>query len=150
MEHKNKLGLRPFHYERYYAEIRISMWRHYTSAPNSVSVSISTAVCTVMWRHPAILAPFNVFNGPYFSRIDINPGISFSAIMISLRPVSWRLMSAVEQRKFAFKTCFHRNSIFWEKFDMIPDDFTIQQQLYLPTLKFGFDMFSWEWQNDWR
>ena len=30
-----------------------------TSAPRATSVSISTAVCTVMWSEPMILAPFS-------------------------------------------------------------------------------------------
>src|SRR5580698_1747718 len=41
-----------------------------------------------MWRQPAILAPLSGWLGPYFSRSDIRPGISFSAISISLRPHS--------------------------------------------------------------
>lgn len=40
----------------------------------------------VMWRQPAILAPLRIFIGPYFLRIAIKPGISFSAISISARP----------------------------------------------------------------
>jgi mannose/fructose-specific phosphotransferase system component IIA len=39
-------------------------------------------------------APFNGFCAPYFSRKNINPGISFSASVISLRPKSAREMSA--------------------------------------------------------
>merc|ERR1719187_2019195 len=38
---------------------------HVTSAPSSVSVSMSTAVCTVMCRHPAMRAPFSGLEGPY-------------------------------------------------------------------------------------
>uniref|UniRef100_A0A1B6GEC6 Adenosylhomocysteinase n=1 Tax=Cuerna arida TaxID=1464854 RepID=A0A1B6GEC6_9HEMI len=58
---------------------------HCTSAPSSSKVSISTAVCTVMCRQPAIRAPLSIFWGPYLLRRDIRPGISFSASMISLR-----------------------------------------------------------------
>lgn len=65
-----------------------------TSAPSSVKVSIRTAVWIVMWRQPAILAPFRGFLGPYRFLISIKPGISFSARIISLRPQSARLMSA--------------------------------------------------------
>src|SRR6476659_7959988 len=39
-----------------------------TSAPRAVSVSISTAVCTVMCREPAILAPLSGWVGPNSSR----------------------------------------------------------------------------------
>src|SRR5262249_5115829 len=67
---------------------------HVTWAPNSVSVSISTAVCTVMCKQPAIRAPASGFCLPYFLRSDMRPGISFSASMISLRPSSARLKSA--------------------------------------------------------
>src|SRR5512146_20322 len=64
-----------------------------TSAPSAVSVSISTAVWIVMWRLPAMRAPFSGCWGPYFSRVAIRPGISFSAISISLRPKSASLIS---------------------------------------------------------
>lgn len=49
-----------------------------------------------MCRQPAIRAPFNGFDLPYFWRQDINPGISFSAKTISLRPHSASEMSAVD------------------------------------------------------
>ena len=65
-----------------------------TSAPNSKRVSIKQAVWIVMWRHPAIRAPFKGLEGPYFLRKCINPGISFSAKVSSLRPKSAKLMSA--------------------------------------------------------
>src|SRR5215472_12438347 len=59
-----------------------------TSAPSATSVSISTAVCTVMCSEPAILRPFNGCCGPYSLRSAIRPGISCSASWISLRPNS--------------------------------------------------------------
>ena len=87
-----------------------------TAAPSSMRVSMSTAVWTVMWRQPAILAPFSGLEGPYFSRrclaggrrvnkqeleqeqdnVDsyIRPGISFSARVSSFLPQSAREMSA--------------------------------------------------------
>lgn len=65
-----------------------------TSAPNSINVSISTAVCIVICRHPAILAPFSGFEGPNFFRRLINPGISFSDSVISFLPHSANLISA--------------------------------------------------------
>lgn len=67
----------------------------FTSAPSSTRVSMSTAVCTVMWRHPAILAPLRIAEGPYLRRIAMRPGISFSASIISFRPNSAKEMSAV-------------------------------------------------------
>jgi hypothetical protein len=59
-----------------------------TFAPSSISVSMSTAVSTVMCKQPAIRAPVNGFDGPYFRRSAISPGISFSASMIFFRPRS--------------------------------------------------------------
>ena len=64
-----------------------------TVAPSACSVSISTAVCTVMCRQPAIRAPFSGFDVPYSWRVAIRPGISSSAMAISLRPQSARVMS---------------------------------------------------------
>ena len=61
---------------------------HRTSAPSSVRVSMRTAVWIVMWRLPAILAPASGLDVPYSSRRAMRPGISFSAIRISLRPNS--------------------------------------------------------------
>lgn len=69
-----------------------------TSAPRAVRVSMSTAVCRVMCRQPAMRAPFRGLDWPYISRIFIRPGISFSAISMDLRPHSARLMSAAENR----------------------------------------------------
>ena len=64
-----------------------------TSAPSSVSVSISTAVWIVMCSEPVMRAPLSGFDAPYSSRSAIRPGISVSAISISLRPKSARPMS---------------------------------------------------------
>ena len=61
---------------------------HRTSAPSAVSVSISTAVCTVMWIDPAIRAPARGCSAAYSSRNAIRPGISCSARRICLRPAS--------------------------------------------------------------
>ena len=65
-----------------------------TSAPSACSVSISTAVWMVMCSEPAMRAPFSGWPRPYSSRIAIRPGISVSAMAISLRPQSARPMSA--------------------------------------------------------
>src|SRR4051812_39044102 len=61
-----------------------------TSAPSSIRVSISTAVWIVMCSDPVIRAPFKGLDAPNSSRSDISPGISVSAISISLRPKSAR------------------------------------------------------------
>ena len=65
-----------------------------TVAPSAVRVSISTAVCTVMWRQPAIRAPSSGRAAPNSARSAISPGISVSAIAISFRPQSARARSA--------------------------------------------------------
>ena len=65
-----------------------------TSAPNSTSVSMSTAVWMVMCSDPITRTPFSGFCGPYLRRTAISPGISCSAISISLRPHSASDMSA--------------------------------------------------------
>src|SRR5450759_3954108 len=48
----------------------------------------------VMCSEPVTRTPCSGFPAAYFRRIDINPGISCSAIEISLRPQSARPMSA--------------------------------------------------------
>ena len=65
-----------------------------TSAPSAHSVSINTAVCTVMWMQPMMRAPFSGCFGWYFRRNAIRAGISDSARRISLRPNSASSMSA--------------------------------------------------------
>lgn len=50
-----------------------------TSAPKATSVSMSTAVWTVMCRKPAIRAPFSGCAAPNSVRRAMSPGISFSA-----------------------------------------------------------------------
>jgi hypothetical protein len=64
-----------------------------TSAPRARSVSISTAVWMVMCSEPATRAPFSGWDLPYSARSAISPGISVSAMAISLRPHSARAMS---------------------------------------------------------
>ena len=66
-----------------------------TSAPSAVSVSISTAVWMVMCSEPVTRTPFSGAWAAYLLRIDISPGISASAMSISLRPQSARVMSAI-------------------------------------------------------
>src|ERR1043166_6387703 len=56
-----------------------------TSAPRSTSVSMSTAVCTVMCRLPMIFAPLSGNLPLHSSRTAIKPGISCSARRIALR-----------------------------------------------------------------
>ena len=65
-----------------------------TSAPSAFSVSISTAVWIVMCSEPVTRAPRSGFCAAYSSRIAIRPGISVSAIAISLRPHAASAMSA--------------------------------------------------------
>ncbi len=57
-----------------------------TSAPRATSVSISTAVCTVMCSEPVMRAPLSGCASAYSARVDMRPGISCSASSISLRP----------------------------------------------------------------
>lgn len=64
-----------------------------TSAPSAASVSMSTAVCTVMCSEPMILAPARGRWPWYSARIAMRPGISNSARRISLRPNSAKLRS---------------------------------------------------------
>ena len=52
---------------------------------------IRTAVWIVICREPAMRAPFSGCAAPYSSRVAIKPGISVSAISISVRPHSARL-----------------------------------------------------------
>src|SRR6266702_3077788 len=57
-----------------------------TSAPSAASVSMRTAVCTVMCSDPATFLPRSGCCAPYSLRRDIRQGISCSASWISLRP----------------------------------------------------------------
>ena len=59
-----------------------------TRAPSAVSVSISTAVCTVMCSDPVMRAPARGWLAAYSERMAMRPGISCSARTISLRPNS--------------------------------------------------------------
>jgi hypothetical protein len=63
------------------------------SAPSSARVSISTAVWIVMCSEPAMRAPLSGFDPPNSARSAMSPGISVSAISISLRPKSASPMS---------------------------------------------------------
>src|SRR4051812_19486578 len=65
-----------------------------TSAPSATSVSMSTAVCTVMCSDPVTRAPASGWVGPYSVRMAMRPGISCSASSISLRPKSASARSA--------------------------------------------------------
>ena len=65
-----------------------------TSAPSTVRVSMSTAVCTVMCRDPVMRAPRNGLLWPYWSRMAMRPGISCSARRIWSRPAAARERSA--------------------------------------------------------
>ena len=63
-------------------------------APRATRVSMRTAVCTVMCREPVTRAPASGWASAYSLRIDIRPGISCSARVISLRPKAARERSA--------------------------------------------------------
>src|SRR5438128_317104 len=69
-----------------------------TSAPRSISVSISTAVCTVMCSEPVMRAPPSGLAAAYRARSAMSPGISCSARRISLRPSSASARSFTLQR----------------------------------------------------
>src|SRR5437868_2662378 len=72
-----------------------------TSAPSATSVSISTAVWTVMCSEPVILAPRSGAAWANSLRVVIRPGISCSASRISLRPNSASSRSATLKSIFA-------------------------------------------------
>ena len=76
-----------------------------TCAPRATSVSINTAVWIVMCNDPVTRTPASGLLGAYFSRIAINPGISFSAMEISLRPQSASVLSRT------LKSCFTNDSV---------------------------------------
>merc|ERR1719272_2341744 len=61
-----------------------------TLAPKADKVSISTAVCTVMWRDPEMFKPLKGCLKPNSLRHAMSPGISCSARFNSLRPNSAR------------------------------------------------------------
>ena len=68
-----------------------------TEAPSATSVSISTAVWIVMCSEPAMRAPLSGLASPNSARKAMRPGISVSAISISLRPKSASAMSLTTQ-----------------------------------------------------
>ena len=72
-----------------------------SSAPSATRVSISTAVCTVMWREPVMRAPASGWSPRYSSRRAIRPGISCSARAMSRRPYSARPGSATLKSSLA-------------------------------------------------
>mmetsp|Transcript_15557 Transcript_15557/g.54045 ORF Transcript_15557/g.54045 Transcript_15557/m.54045 type:complete len:422 (+) Transcript_15557:392-1657(+) len=75
------------------------------SAPSAWSVSMSTAVCTVMCSEPAMRAPASGLSANS-SRHAIRPGISISASVISLRPKSASEMSATRKSPSAAMVWF--------------------------------------------
>jgi len=87
-----------------------------TWAPSACRVSISTAVWIVMCRLPVMRAPFRGCAFAYSARIAIRPGISVSAMAISLRPQSARVMSAMAEScatgffRGAFMVCSKGNA----------------------------------------
>ncbi len=65
-----------------------------TVAPRATSVSMRTAVWMVMCKEPVMRTPASGRDGPNFLRTETKPGISCSAMEISLRPHSASVMSA--------------------------------------------------------
>src|ERR1700733_16309198 len=61
-----------------------------TCAPSAFKVSINTAVWMVMCREPVMRAPRSGICAANSCRMAMRPGISVSAILISLRPHSAR------------------------------------------------------------
>src|SRR5574344_256284 len=86
-----------------------------TSAPRALSVSISTAVWMVMCSEPVMRAPLRGCCAANSSRTAIRPGISVSAILISLRPQSARLMSAMAQSCVALLMVSPLEKSSWKK-----------------------------------
>ncbi len=81
-----------------------------TSAPSAWRVSISTAVWMVMCSEPVMRAPASGRLCANSSRIAISPGISVSAMRISLRPQSDSLRSATTKSPFGAVTASMRES----------------------------------------
>ena len=71
-----------------------------SEAPKACKVSINTAVCMVICRQPAMRAPRRGCCCWYRWRSAISPGISVSAMAISLRPKSATL-APLETRRFS-------------------------------------------------
>src|SRR5512139_2195742 len=85
-----------------------------TSAPSAVSVSISTAVWMVMCSEPVMRAPFSGCAAANSSRIAIRPGISVSAMRISLRPQSASARSATT-KSGELDTAFMVSLLEWQR-----------------------------------
>ena len=98
-----------------------------TSAPRAVRVSMSTAVCVVMCRHPAIRAPFSGLDSLYIFRICIKPGISFSAISMHFRPHDACSMSAAKQiqNNDTPNTCLTYEFNAWFSLVQVPSSFKL-------------------------
>src|ERR1700720_3545436 len=88
-----------------------------TWAPRAISVSINTAVWMVMCKEPEMRAPLSGCCLAYSCRMAMRPGISVSAILISLRPQSARLKSLTRKSDCDLIAAFirlHRSSIRWK------------------------------------
>src|SRR5712671_2440303 len=85
-----------------------------TSAPSAFSVSISTAVWIVMCREPAMRAPLSGWRAAYCSRTAMRPGISVSAIAISLRPQAASFRLATRKSLFSFTAALIRSLLLRE------------------------------------
>src|SRR6266403_1955489 len=88
-----------------------------TWAPRAISVSINTAVWMVMCKEPEMRAPLSGCCLAYSYRMAMRPGISVSAILISLRPQSARLKSLTRKLDWGLIAAFIRllrSSIHWK------------------------------------
>src|SRR5258708_7888399 len=94
-----------------------------TSAPSAFNVSIRTAVWIVMCSEPAMRAPLSGCDLENSSRVAIRPGISTSAMAISLRPQSARVMSLTTK-----SWCSAMARVLWEGAPDIPADPTVSKE----------------------
>src|ERR1700730_15522166 len=105
VHHQNSSSVSPFHANTGTpaAAIAAAAWScvekmlqlaQRTSAPSATIVSISTAVWIVICSDPVTRTPASGLPAAYLLRIDIRPGISCSAMSISLRPNSASPISA--------------------------------------------------------
>lgn len=75
-------------------------------------------------KQPAIRAPFNGFDVPYFLRHAIKPGISFSAKIISLRPHSANEISAAKNQTQILGKCEKQTKIIYNLENTLQMDIT--------------------------
>ena len=104
-----------------------------TCAPSATSVSISTAVCTVMWSEPVMRAPASGCEAANSSRIAISPGISCSARAMSRRPYSASERSATLKSSVLVAVAVLGGVMFWAS----PVELASRRVPGLPRCTFG-------------